>query len=94
MADQNGSANLKESVDQVQASVESKGKGKATAEPETHDVSMDGEDSSSEEELDEVSHTMDTFVHQADKSYRQHRLVSFKRSTDCVWLVLTWNYSG
>jgi hypothetical protein len=61
MADQNG---LKESVDQVQAPVESKGKGKAVAEPETHDVSMDGEDSSSEEELDEVSYTISMLVYQ------------------------------
>ena len=46
MADQSGSAALQ--------NTESKGKGKAT-EPETQDVSMDVEDSSSEEEIDEVS---------------------------------------
>jgi hypothetical protein len=56
MAEQNGSVTLKESVDPTQAPVESKGKGKAAAEPETRDVNMEGDDSSSEEELDEVCH--------------------------------------
>lgn len=42
---------LKENVDSVG---DSKGKGKAPAEPETKEVSMDTEDSSSEEEVDEV----------------------------------------
>jgi hypothetical protein len=54
MADQNGTASIKEGVE---TPVELKGKGKAAAEPENHDVSMDGDDSSSEEELDEVCHT-------------------------------------
>ena len=54
MADQNGTTMLKENV--APASSESKGKGKAAAaEPETHDVSMEGDDSSSEEEVDDVS---------------------------------------
>lgn len=43
----NTASMLKENVD-------SKGKGKAAAEPETKDVSMDTEDSSSEDEVDEV----------------------------------------
>lgn len=52
MAEQNGSA----ATEAVQAP-ESKGKGKAAAEPE-NDVSMEtGDDSSSEEELDDVCHT-------------------------------------
>lgn len=53
MSDKNGST-LKENVDPTEVPSDSKGKGKAAAEPETHDVSMEGEDSSSEEELDEV----------------------------------------
>ena len=40
--------------DTVDPTGDSKGKGKATAEPETKDVSMDTEESSSEEEVDEV----------------------------------------
>jgi len=49
MADSNGSAAVK-NVEDI------KGKGKAVAEPETHDASMEtGDDSSSEEEVEEVS---------------------------------------
>jgi hypothetical protein len=53
MSDKNGST-LKENVDPAHVPSDFKGKGKAAADPETHDVSMEGEDSSSEEELDEV----------------------------------------
>jgi hypothetical protein len=64
MSEQNGTA--AQSVESVQAPVDSKGKGKATAaEPESHDVSMDGDDSSSEEELDEVCFTSTTSVCQS-----------------------------
>jgi hypothetical protein len=49
MADSNGSASMQENI-----ASDSKGKGKAT-EPETHDVSMEVDDSSSEEEIDEVN---------------------------------------
>lgn len=52
MADQNGSATLKENVQS--AGVESKGKGKAVAEPE--DTGMDVDESSEDDEGDEVSH--------------------------------------
>jgi hypothetical protein len=52
MADKNGIARLKENAAPTS---DAKGKGKAAAEPETHDVSMEGDDSSSEEEVDEVS---------------------------------------
>jgi hypothetical protein len=48
MSASNGSAIPQENV------AEGKGKGKAT-EPETQDVIMEGEDSSSEEEVDDVS---------------------------------------
>ena len=44
-------ASLKENVD---PSADFKGKGKAAGEPETKDVSMDTEDSSSEDEVEEV----------------------------------------
>lgn len=58
MSDQNAStANAT-----PEAAIESKGKGKGAAEPETHDVSMDGDDSSSEEELDEVCCTKHSAV--------------------------------
>lgn len=50
MSDQIGSAATKEGVDAIS---DAKGKGKATAEPS--DVSMGEEDSSSEEEVDDVS---------------------------------------
>jgi hypothetical protein len=57
MSDQNGSTTFhKENVDPTNAPSADKGKGKAT-EPATHDVSMDEEDSSSEDEVDEVSRT-------------------------------------
>ena len=46
---------LKENVDPTS---DFKGKGKATAEPETKDVSMDTEDSSSEDEVDEVRESL------------------------------------
>lgn len=56
MADQNGTTTINDPA--VEVPSDTKGKGKATAtEVESHDVSMDGEDSSSEEELDEVSRT-------------------------------------
>lgn len=52
MSAQNGSAEPAKVSD---APTFDKGKGKATAEPTTHDVSMgEEEDSSSEEEVDEV----------------------------------------
>jgi hypothetical protein len=51
MADQNGSATLKENVQP--AGVESKGKGKAVAEPDAMDVD---ESSEEDDEGDEVSH--------------------------------------
>ena len=44
-------ATLKENVDPTN---DFKGKGKASAQPETKDVSMDTEDSSSEDEVEEV----------------------------------------
>jgi len=56
MADQNGSAAVTRNVDSAQTVSDSKGKGKAAA-VENHDVSMEGDDSSSEEELDEVCRT-------------------------------------
>lgn len=46
-------ATLKENVD-PKVEGDFKGKGKAAAEPETKDVSMDTEDSSSDEEVEEV----------------------------------------
>lgn len=58
MADQNGTA--AQSINTTQAPVDSKGKGKAT-EPEAHDVSMDADDSSSEEEIDEVCYASTAF---------------------------------
>jgi hypothetical protein len=54
MADQNGSA-IKENVTATNTAIEGKGKGKAAAEPQTHDEGMDIDESSSEEEVDEVS---------------------------------------
>jgi hypothetical protein len=54
MTDQNGSATLKENVPQSSTISEGKGKGKAAVEPQTQDA-MDVDDSSSEEEIDEVS---------------------------------------
>jgi hypothetical protein len=63
MSEQNGTA--APSVESVQAPIEPKGKGKAVAaEPENHDLSMDGDDSSSEEELDDVCFTSTTSVYQ------------------------------
>ena len=62
MADQNGSAAITQNVDSAQTVSDSKGKGKAAA-VETHDVSMEGDDSSSEEELDEVCRTDPLFVY-------------------------------
>jgi hypothetical protein len=56
MADQNGSATLKENVAQSGTISEGKGKGKAAVETQTQDT-MDVDDSSSEEEIDEVSHS-------------------------------------
>ena len=59
MAEQNGSTTLKETVNPsaaVELAAESKGKGKAVAEPDT---GMDVDDSSSEEEVDDVSHLED-----------------------------------
>ena len=53
MAD--NTATLKENVDPTS---DFKGKGKAAAEPETKDVSMDTEDSSSEDEIDEVRESL------------------------------------
>lgn len=61
MADQNGSADLKENVSAVTTAIEGKGKGKAVAEPQasaTHNEGMDVDDSSSEEEVDEVSNNV------------------------------------
>lgn len=52
MADQNGSTAAKDNTSS--AAAESKGKGKAAAEPK-HEGGMDVDDSSSEEEVDEVS---------------------------------------
>jgi hypothetical protein len=54
MVDQNGSA-IKEGVTATTTAIEDKGKGKAAVEPQTHDESMDIDESSSEEEVDEVS---------------------------------------
>ena len=54
MADQNGSA-IKKNVNATTTAIEGKGKGKAAAEPQTHDDGMDIDESSSEEEVDEVS---------------------------------------
>jgi len=52
MADANGSATVSKAVEDI------KGKGKAIAEPESHDANMEtGDDSSSEEEVEEVSRT-------------------------------------
>jgi hypothetical protein len=56
MVDQNGSATLKENVAQSATISEGKGKGKAAVDPHTQDA-MDVDDSSSEEEIDEVSHS-------------------------------------
>ena len=53
MAEQNGTTTLKDN--NTAAPSDAKGKGKAAADPATHDVSMDGDDSSSEEEVDDVS---------------------------------------
>lgn len=52
MADQNGSATLKENIAPANSSADSKGKGKAV---EVQEASMD--DSSSDEEVDEVRYT-------------------------------------
>jgi len=50
MTDTNGSATVSKTAEDI------KGKGKAVAEPETHDASMEtGDDSSSEDEVEEVS---------------------------------------
>jgi hypothetical protein len=54
MADQNGSATLKENITPSGTISEGKGKGKAAVEPQAQDTSMDVDDSSSEEEVDEV----------------------------------------
>lgn len=51
MADSNGSATLNENV---QPAVDSKGKGKAAAAP-AEDTGMDVDESSEDEEVDEVS---------------------------------------
>jgi hypothetical protein len=53
MADSNGSA-LKQDVTATATAVEGKGKGKAPADAQTHDEGMDVDESSSEEEVDEV----------------------------------------
>lgn len=52
MSDANGSA-LKENISATTVAIEDKGKGKAAAEPQ--DESMDVDDSSSDDEVDEVS---------------------------------------
>jgi len=52
MSAQNGTASIAKEV--AEPIAEGKGKGKAAAE----DVSMEGEDSSSEEELEEVCYTL------------------------------------
>jgi len=56
MADQNGSVTLKENTNPAVAAVDSKGKGKAAAEPDSVDTGMDVDESSSEEEVDDVRH--------------------------------------
>ncbi len=61
MADTNGSA-IKENVAAATTAVEGKGKGKAPAEPQTHDEGMDIDESSSEEEIDEVSFWAESFL--------------------------------
>ena len=53
MSDANGSS-LKENISSTTVAIEDKGKGKAAAEPQ--DEGMDVDDSSSEDEVDEVSH--------------------------------------
>jgi hypothetical protein len=58
MANTNGSA-IKEDVTATSTAFEGKGKGKAPAEPQTHDEGMDIDESSSEEEVDEVSFATD-----------------------------------
>jgi len=60
MSNQNGSATIP--TKGAEPAADSKGKGKSIA--GTEDVSMDtGDDSSSEEELDEVRCTIDVFVY-------------------------------
>jgi hypothetical protein len=58
MADANGSA-IKEDVAPATTVAEGKGKGKAPAQPQSHDEGMDVDESSSEEEIDEVINPMD-----------------------------------
>jgi len=58
MADQNGSATVQGNVGASNPTSDAKGKGKAV-EPETHDVSMEGDDSSSEEEVDDNEPVVD-----------------------------------
>ena len=58
MADQNESATPGQGIAQPHALSDVKGKGKAT-ETEPQDVSMEGDESSSEEELDEVCGAME-----------------------------------
>jgi hypothetical protein len=58
MSGQNGSADStkRESINTSETSTFDKGKGKATADPMSHDMSMgEEEDSSSEDEVDEAS---------------------------------------
>ena len=58
MADANGSA-IKEDVAPATTVAEAKGKGKAPAQPQSHDEGMDVDESSSEEEIDEVLNSLD-----------------------------------
>ncbi|TVY45782.1 Histone H2A.Z-specific chaperone [Lachnellula subtilissima] len=58
MADKNGSATLQENGGAANPTSDAKGKGKA-AEPETREVNMEGEDSSSEEEVDDNEPVVD-----------------------------------
>jgi hypothetical protein len=58
MADANGSA-IKEDVAPATNVAEGKGKGKAPAQAQSHDEGMDVDESSSEEEIDEVINPMD-----------------------------------
>jgi hypothetical protein len=60
MADQNGSATKKEEVNPAPIA-EGKGKGKAAAEP-AQEGGMDVDESSSEEEVDDVSHSAFMFA--------------------------------
>ena len=65
MSAQNGSADptKQDSVNTSEAPTFDKGKGKATADPMSHDMSMgEEEDSSSEDEVDEVSPCKDLRV--------------------------------